>query len=245
MKKLTLALLLMITSAGTIPAFAQTHQTSYAGAARAPADAATDAMRKPQAMVRFARIKPGSKVADLLPGTGYFTRVFSVASGKKGHVYAVIPPQAAQRDPASAETLTHLNSDPKFANVTVAGNVLEAAGPGALDVVWTSRNYHDLHIDLPPQVIQQFNAAAFAALKSGGVYVVVDHAAAAGSGTTQTKELHRIDPQVVKSEVTAAGFVFEAQGNDLRNPSDDHSKSVFDPAVGGHTDQFMYRFRKP
>jgi predicted methyltransferase len=57
--------------------------------------------------------------------------------------------------------------------------------------------------------------------------------------------VHRIDPAVVKQEVTAAGFKFEGESPLLRNAADDHTKAVFDPSLRGHTDQFVYKFRKP
>jgi len=50
---------------------------------------------------------------------------------------------------------------------------------------------------------------------------------------------------VVKQEVTAAGFTFAGESAALRNPADDHTKAVFDPSLRGHTDQFIYKFRKP
>jgi predicted methyltransferase len=96
-----------------------------------------------------------------------------------------------------------------------------------------------------PADVPAFNKAVFAALKPGGVYVILDHAAAAGSGIDATETLHRIDPARVKADVLAAGFKFDAQSTILANPSDDHTKKVFDPSVRGQTDQFLYRFKKP
>jgi predicted methyltransferase len=49
----------------------------------------------------------------------------------------------------------------------------------------------------------------------------------------------------VKAQVQAAGFKFVGESTVLRNPADDHSKPVFDPAIRGMTDQFVYKFRKP
>ena len=74
---------------------------------------------------------------------------------------------------------------------------------------------------------------------------MLDHAATAGSGLADTEKLHRIDPAVVKSEVIAAGFVFEGESSVLRNPDDPHTAMVFDPGLRGKTDQFIYKFRKP
>ncbi len=118
--------------------------------------------------------------------------------------------------------------------------------PGKLDAVFIRQDYHDLHDKfMGPADVAGFNRAVFAALKPGGVYVVLDHAAAPGSGLRDTDTLHRIDPAAVKAEVTAAGFVLDGESPILANPADDHSKFVFDPAVRGHTDQFLFRFRKP
>ena len=91
----------------------------------------------------------------------------------------------------------------------------------------------------------KFDKKVFDALKPGGLFVVIDHVAPAGSGLADTNTLHRIDPAVVKREVEAAGFVFDGESNALRNPADPHDLKVFDKAIRGHTDQFIYRFRKP
>ena len=69
--------------------------------------------------------------------------------------------------------------------------------------------------------------------------------AAPGSGARDTNTLHRIDPAIVKSQVTAAGFRFVGESRVLANPADDHAKKVFDPSIRGHTDQFVFKFRKP
>lgn len=88
------------------------------------------------------------------------------------------------------------------------------------------------------------NDAVLKILKPGGVFVVVDHVAAAGSGMRDTDTLHRIDPQIVKQQVIASGFKFDGQSDVLRNAADNHQLKVFDPALRGHTDQFSFRFRK-
>jgi predicted methyltransferase len=82
-------------------------------------------------------------------------------------------------------------------------------------------------------------------LKPGGVFVVVDHVAEAGSGIRDTDTLHRIDPELVKKQALAAGFVFAGKSDVLRNPADTHKLKVFDKSIRGHTDQFAYKFRKP
>ena len=136
-------------------------------------------------------------------------------------------------------------ADPTYPNVVVEATGFQTiAAPEKADVVWTSQNYHDMH-NMTTLDLAKSNKSVFDALKPGGVYLVLDHTAAAGSGVSATNTLHRIDPAVVKSEVEAAGFKFEGESKVLANPADDHTLKVFDPAIRGHTDQFIYKFRKP
>ena len=214
---------------------------------RPAADIARDTARKPAEMVRFAGIRRGQTVVDLLPGGGYFTRIFSAAVGLRGRVIALIPAAHAARAPDEVTKLKALAAEPGYGNVAVVVAPLSTIAPaGTADVVWTAQNYHDLHNPaLPADTVAGVNKAVFEALKPGGVYLVVDHAAAAGSSLRDVDTLHRIDPAVVKAEVMAAGFVFDSESLALASAADDHTKVVFDPAIRGRTDQFTYRFRKP
>jgi predicted methyltransferase len=220
-------------------------RAAVAAADRPAADKARDADRKPAAMVTFAGIKPGDKVADVIPGGGYFTRVFAKVVGPKGHVYAIVPAALAARNPKAADAVNAIAAEPGYKNVSVAvvafSNVPE---PGLLDVAWTSQNYHDIYNN-DPAAGAQFAKDMFKALKPGGVFVVVDHAAAAGTSDDAAKPLHRIDPAKIRAQVTTAGFVFEGQSDAVANSADMHDKPVFDPALRGKTDQFALKFRKP
>ena len=199
---------------------------------RPEADRARDLNRKPAEMLVFAGIKPGMKVGELAPGGGYFTRIFSKAVGPAGRVYAVVAPP---RNPGAFAT------DPAYSNITVIREPNASwKAPEPLDVVWTSQNYHDWRTD--PAAILAVNKAVFNALKPGGVYIVLDHAAAAGS---TDRSLHRIDPALVKADVLAAGFEFVGESTALRNPADNHTVRVQDGAIRGTTDQFIYKFRRP
>ena len=216
--------------------------------ARPEADTKRDADRHPALTLAFAGVKPGDQVAELIPGSGYFTRLLSAVVGPKGKVYAVAPPRrpdapADQPDPAAR--LQPITSDSHYGNVTVSvQKVAQLELPRGLDLVWTSQNYHDFH-NLPDIQVADIDKAVFRALKPGGVYLVLDHAAQAGSGFRDTSTLHRIDPEAVKKEVMSAGFRFEARSDILSNQDDPHTAKVFDPAIRGHTDQFIFKFRKP
>ncbi|WP_242917323.1 methyltransferase [Caulobacter sp. CCUG 60055] len=219
---------------------------AVADAARPADDKARDAARKPAEMLAFAGVKPGDKVADLIPGKGYFTRLFAKAVGPKGAVYAFMPAEFAK---FSKTPLPAAGSHPDAANPNITfltAPMNDFATPEKLDVVWTSQNYHDLHDSFAaPADLAVVNKRVFDALKPGGVYVVLDHAAADGSGLRDTDTLHRIDPKSVRAEVEKAGFVYVGETTVLRSAADPHTANVFDPSIRGKTDQFVYKFRKP
>ena len=211
------------------------------------ADAGKDAQRKVAAVMSFAQVKPGQKVLELIPGSGYFTRVFSAIVGPSGHVFALWPNEYDKVSQPDSAQLRTLATQPHYANISVLTEpAANLTVPASVDLVFTSQNYHDYPDafmgKVDPNVLDK---QVFAALKPGGVYVVIDHVAEAGSGLRDTDTLHRIDPAIVKQEVLAAGFVLDGESDVLRNPADTHTVKVFDPSIRGHTDQFMLRFRKP
>jgi len=219
---------------------------AVADKSRPDTDTKRDADRKPAEMLAFIGVKPGDKVADLIPGGGYFTRLFSGAVGPKGAVYAFTPAEFAQfsKAPLPANGSHPDANRPNVTFLTAPAN--EFAAPEKLDAVWTSQNYHDLHDGFAkPADLAIVNKKVFAALKPGGVYVVLDHSAVDGSGLAATEKLHRIDAAQVKKEVEAAGFKFAGESKDLRNPADPRTANVFDASIKGKTDQFIYKFRKP
>ena len=235
--------------AGASPlAFAEAAPETIAAALADPTrpaeDVARDAARHPAELLAFAGVEPGDTVVDFLPGGGYFTRLFSNVVGAEGKVYAWVPKGFEDKfnmgEEAAAAVAGRANAE----------RLIEPlAGPVSfsdVDVVWTAQNYHDLHTPfLGNPDVAAFNKLIFDALKPGGVFIVVDHVAAAGSGVAAADALHRIDPAIVKAEVEAAGFVFEGESAVLANPADTHDILVFDEKIRGKTDQFVYRFRKP
>lgn len=216
---------------------------AVADPARPEADRVRDKNRKPAQVLAFAGIKPGETVAELIPATGYYTRILSRIVGPKGHVYALSPPPRGGHDMgAGAEAIA---ADPHYSNVTAGTFTLKKLDlPRRVDVVWTSDNYHDLH-NIPHGNVAGFDRAVFRALKPGGIFIVLDHAAAAGTGFSDTHTLHRVDPAAVKKEVLSAGFRFAGQSQVLHNPADTHRLRIFDPSIRGRTDQFIFKFRKP
>ncbi|AIF49139.1 class I SAM-dependent methyltransferase [Dyella japonica] len=242
----------LLTFAATLPA-APTHPLpSFVGLAIAdknrPADdRALDDQRHPAAVLGFTGIKPGDVVVDLMPGKGYYTRLFSRMVGPKGKVYALQPSEMDKKAPKGLQSVRSFAGTEAYANVTVLVEpVAELKLPETVDVIWTSQNYHDLHDPfMGSPDMARLDKQLFDALKPGGTLIVLDHAAAAGTGISKTDDLHRIDPAAVKSELAAAGFQFEGESDALANPADDHTKGIYDAAIKGHTDRFIYKFRKP
>jgi predicted methyltransferase len=221
---------------------------AVADATRPVEDRQHDADRKPAETLAFAGIKTGSQVAELIPGGGYYTRLLSQVVGPRGKLYAVVPAPRADapvQGPDRSAPIKALAADSHYANITVVVQPIKGlALPNQVDAVWTSQNYHDVH-NVPAIDLLAFNKSIFDALKSGGLYFVIDHAAVAGAPASVTSELHRIDAAVVKQEVAAAGFVLEAESDLLNNAGDPRTGRVFDPAIRGKTAQFMLKFRKP
>jgi predicted methyltransferase len=235
---------LLFLAALSAPAGAADKVPAYVAAAvadpsRPELDTQRDPGRLPAETVAFVGVKPGDKVAELIPGGGYFTRILAKVVGPKGHVYA-ISTSARGAGPSQA-----IAADPAYANVSVVvGPLADLKLPEPVDVVWTTENYHDLH-NPPGADMGPINKAVFAALKPGGVYFVLDHVAAPDASAEDMRTLHRIDPAIVKREVLAAGFVLAGESDLLRNTTDTHTVVSHDPTMHDKTDRFALKFRKP
>ena len=217
--------------------------TATGAGAQAPAapPPPNPAWRVPE-VVAFVGVKPGDRVADVVGGR--LTRFLAEAVGPTGKVYAVETAEVEKVHPEVRKLMTGLSA--AMPQVTPTYDPVSAPLPAGLDAVFIRQNYHDLYDKfMGPADVAAFNRAVFAALKPGGVYVVLDHAAVPGSGIAATETLHRIDPARVKADVLAAGFRLDAESPILANGADDRTKIVFDPSVKDHTDQFLFRFRKP
>jgi predicted methyltransferase len=227
---------------------------AIADASRPDTDKQRDINRKPAEVLAFAGVKPGDRVGELIAGRGYFTKIFCKVVGDKGHVYTIGitpsqprpggPPRDMPAGPPPGAQPAAAPTGQPCTNVTASSYKMpELVMPTGLDLVWTSENYHDLNnamfggSDMKP-----FNKAIHDSLKPGGVYLVEDHAAAAGSGKSVTETLHRIEKAAVIADVTAVGFTLESESSVLANPDDDHSKGPF--AMNGKSDKFLLKFRK-
>ena len=204
---------------------------------------------KKSELTRFAGVDAGSIVIDVYPGDGDWTRLFSDVVGPGGRVYSFVPAEVADFKNDPVGRMQMLAKEPGRENVEAVSADLvvmpEVTQPA--DVLWLHLFYHDLHTALMQKkgaTAAEFNRAVYERLKPGGHYIIVDHAAAAGTGTSDAQALHRIDPASVRKEVEAVGFVLDAESTLLTNKDDRHSIKVFDPSIKGETDRFAYRFVK-
>lgn len=228
------ALLLCVSAAHAAPS--ANVAAAVADASRPEADKARDAARKPAEMLEFAGVKSGDTVVELLPGGGYFTRVLSAAVGPTGKVYAAAPASDLEKTKAALQK----------GNVEVITlDAKDFKTPKPVDVMFTAQNYHDFHLKRLALDVPTVNKTLFDSIKPGGTLLIIDHAAVAGAPVEVADTLHRIDPAIVKREIEAAGFKFVGEDNAIRNPADPKTVNVFDPAIRGKTDQFVYKFQKP
>lgn len=253
MKKALLTFALIASVLAAAPAGAGDVPDAIAAAVghadRPDADKTRDAARKPDKVLAFFGIAPGMTVLDLFAGGGFYTEILARLVGPDGKV-------TAHNNHAY---LNYARKDigPRYADgrlaeverVTIEANELELE-ENSYDAVLMILTYHDIYLTSEPEdwpVIDgpRLLGAIVKGLKPGGVLGIVDHRARAGAPATTGDSLHRIDPEIVKTELAAAGLVFEGAADFLANPEDDLDKPMYAEGIRGKTDRFVFRFRKP
>jgi predicted methyltransferase len=246
------AVALMLSSAFAVSAAAAKGPTIAAAVAasdRNPDNVKIDEGRKPAEVLQFLGLKPGMHVLDLFGGNAYWAEIMAPVVGPKGHD-TVWEPTQFYSDKTKASFAAFAAKHP---NVSILVSPFEAPElpKNYADFVILNDNYHDTYwqsekYKIPQMDPNAFLKAVYASMKPGGVIGVIDHIANPNDDTRATVEkYHRIDPNVVKSDFKRAGFVFVKSSDLLRNPADAHDLLVFDPKVRGHTDRFIFEFRKP
>lgn len=255
MRHLKILAVALTLSTAMAPALAAPKPSPIAAAVAAsdrnPDNVKIDAGRKPAQVLEFLGLKPGMHVLDLFGGNAYWAEIMAPVVGPKGHD-TVWEPSQFYSDKTKASFAEFMA---KHSNVSIVTSPFEdpaAALPkNYADFVILNDNYHDTYwqnakFKIPQMDPNAFLKAVYQSMKPGAWIVVIDHIANANSDTRATVEkFHRIDPNVVRADFKRAGFVFVKSGDMLRNPADDHSLLVFDPKVRGHTDRFVFLFKKP
>jgi predicted methyltransferase len=208
-----------------------------------------DEGRKPAAVLAQSLIRPGARVMDVMAGQGYYTELLARHVGPRGRVFA-IEPVSYMDDPKTAAAWADLKKRNANVDLIVAAPG-EAKMPEGLDAAFFHLTYHDLYwqsekFKYPRTDVDAYNARLFAALKPGGVVIIIDHHGVPGMDSrVQADKTHRIDATVVQADMARAGFRFAGSVPILETPGDDPRVLVFDPAVQGKTNRFYYRFVKP
>jgi predicted methyltransferase len=216
---------------------------------RPDAMVALDAGRQPAAVLAQSLIRPGARVMDVMAGQGYYTELLARHVGPKGKVFA-IEPVSYMDDPKTAAAWDALKKRQKNVELVV-GAPGDTPMPETLDAAFYHLTYHDLYwqsekFKYPRTEVDAYNARLFAALKSGGVVIIIDHYGVPGMDSrAQADKTHRIDAEVVKADMARAGFRFAGSVPILEMAGDDPTKLVFDPSLRGKTSRFYYRFVKP
>jgi predicted methyltransferase len=209
---------------------------------RSAADAKRDVGSRPFEVLDFFGVEPGWKVIDLFAGNGYYSEALAQRVGPGGKVYL----HNNQAYMAFADKLNERVANDRLPNVEVYIREIDGIDlpPGSLDMAILVKAYHDVYFvqDGWNVTADPLFAAIHRILKPGGVLAIIDHHGHSGSGKAAAQNEHRIDAEFAKSDITARGFTFVGASDILRNPDDDLSKSVFDPAVRGQTSRFVFKF---
>ncbi len=221
---------------------------AVADPARSVKDRERDARERPAEVLALAGFAPGMKVADIFAGGGYYSELIGDVEGPGGSVL-LLNNTAYQQ--FAREALKERLKDGRLANVKPM--LVESCdlrlGKEDLDGALIVMSYHDLyHVDeqggWPAINAGHFLDQIHAALKPGGVFLIVDHAAKAGTGKDAAQDLHRIDEAFAKRDIESHGFRLEKSWDGLRNGADGHEKIVFDPSIRGKTDRFVQVYRR-
>jgi predicted methyltransferase len=206
-------------------------------------DLARDQTRHASAVLALADVKPGERVLDLGAAGGYMTWMLSSLAGPEGSVTAQDPRAWLDEYP----TLWPMTVALATARPNVSHQVMDfdalAGEAGSYDVAVMSLVYHEAARMGADRAAM--NREIYNLLKPGGRLLVVDHHATPGSGERDVYSYHRIDAELVRREIEAAGFRLEREADELENAEDDLSLNIFDPTIRGRTSQFALLFRKP
>ncbi len=224
-------------------------QSVLAGPDRLSRDLERDATSRPDVIVPLLGLRAGDRVADIFGGGGYYSEILAGVVGENGEV--LLHNNGAYNQFA-AKALNERFEGRSLPNVTRHNAEVDdlQLGSATLDAAMIIMSYHDLYyVDeeggWPAIDADAFLAQIHDALVPGGRFLIVDHVAAAGTGTTAAQTLHRIDPAFARKDIEGHGFRLMQASDALHNPADDHTLNVFDPAIRFSTDRFVHVYVKP
>jgi predicted methyltransferase len=215
-------------------------RAALASPERSAENKARDAARKPVEVIQFLGVANGMTALDVWAVGGWYTEVLSAAVGPTGKVYSQNPEFFTGRE-GFIEAESARNE--RLGNVApIHGDVQTGNIDGQVDVAITNDNVHDMYNRGGEEAVMPLFRGVYAALKPGGVFGVIDHVGIAGQNNAQ---LHRMDLDAARAMLVKAGFTIEAESDLLRNPADDHTRGPTDASLGGNSDRFLIKARKP
>jgi predicted methyltransferase len=230
---------------------ADRYDAAVAHAGRSADDVKRDALDHPADILRLSGVGPGMRVADVLAGDGYYSELLSYLVGPKGRVLSI---NNAPFDVFSdGDRQKRLGGDrlPNVEHQTVDLNDMHLPR-GTLDAVFLIKVYHDLYwvetdgkFKWPKIDTNAVLSQLAAALKPGGVLLVVDHSAKPGSGAADASALHRIDEAFAVKDFESHGLKLTGKSELLRRPDDARDQITYKGPMLGKTDRFILVFRKP
>ncbi len=247
--RLVLLAFMIMGAALARPAATDPYGQAVAHPGRSADDLKRDPLDHPAEVLRLSGIGRGMQVADLFGADGYYSELLSYLVGPKGHVYLL---NNSTWDRWS-ENHWKERIEGRLPNVehrTIDAEHLELPDR-SLDAVLLIKVYHDLYwIDENPEdhwpkfdVSRVLNEIA-RVLKPGGIVLLVDHSAKAGTGSSAAGPLHRIDEAYARADFERHGFAFVAQSEALRRPDDPRDQITYKGPMVGKTDRFVMVLRK-
>ena len=209
-------------------------------------DLRRDEPRKPFETFKFLGLTPGMTVMDVGAAAGYTTEMLAAAVGPGGKVYSHNRARVLYRyaDGYYQRTMDERLADNRLPNVVLHVTEYDDLGlDGELDLAFWGNNFHDYHYNEPGEATAlEVLLSIKTTLKPGGILGITDHIGAAGH---DNRELHRIEPDIIRAALQEAGFIIEAESDLFANPDDDHSLGVYDEEIYLKTDRVLIRARKP
>ena len=231
------------------PSYEDIVNTAINNKARSEENRNQDNGRKPLEIIKFAEVKPGMKVLDMVSNGGFYAEILASVVGEDGSIIAhTFARNESNPDFTYAQ---YVNDSPHMANVKMMYADFDSINidENTLDRVFIVQNYHDLYFDRPGygvDDVQPVLAMIKKGLKPGGMMIIIDHDAEKGSPSSTGTSLHRISDEIVMTDMKMAGFKFLDNMHVLKNDwGDDLTKSVFDPEVRGKTSRFVHKYRNP
>ena len=181
-----------------------------------------DSSRQPYETLTFFEIKPNMKVVELSPGGGWYTEILANYIHKPGQLIAAHFDKDSQRayfQRSRASFEKRIAEDPLFKDIEIVDMSSSLAEPGSVDAVLTFRNLHNW---LGPQMDTIF-ANSSKALKSGGLFGVVEHRAKPGTSMEMMKKSGYVTEEHAIAVAKEHGFTLVARSEVNSNPKDSAS----------------------